>query len=143
MEPSRKKRYLDKLQIIRERSEFCENKSKALRDSKTREVEELDLYSLWYAFQTMVQSTLDIIAMICTDEKIGPRSDKINVDIIVKEGLLSTDLADAISEARGLRNILVHEYNGIILDQAINSIRKLLPNLVQVYEVLKKWLTQH
>ncbi|MCG3217418.1 MAG: DUF86 domain-containing protein [Candidatus Heimdallarchaeota archaeon] len=143
MDQSRKKRYLDKLQIIRERSKFCEKKVKELSDTDAKAVEEDSIFSLWYAFQTMVQSILDIIAMICMDEKISPRSDKINVDAIVKDGLLTTDFAKVINEARGLRNILVHEYNGIISDQAIDSIGKLLPHLKQVSKVFREWLTQN
>jgi uncharacterized protein YutE (UPF0331/DUF86 family) len=143
MDLSRKKRYLDKLLIIRERTEFCEKKSKELLDSETNLIEEQDLYSLWYAFQTMVQSILDIIAMICTDEKIDPRSDGVNVNAIVNKGLLSSDHLEVVNEARGLRNILVHEYNGIISNQAINSISKLLPSLTQISKVFKEWLKQH
>ena len=143
MDTSRKKRYLGKLLIISERFEFCEKKSKELLGSNKTGVKDLDVYSLWYAFQTMVQSILDIIAMICTDEKIGPKSDRVNINAIVKDGLLTPSLSETINEARGLRNILVHEYNGIIFDQAINSINKLLPQLTQVSKVFKEWLKKY
>ncbi len=83
---------------------------------------------------------LNLIAMICTDEGISPKGDSINIEGLREYEILSEKLIQPLFESRALRNILVHDHNGIEKQLALESIQRLLPKLSEVGEVMLEWL---
>ena len=101
------KRYKDKINIIVRRSgninEWTEGyeAENFLRDEKTK-------LATYKAFQEIVESCMDIIAMACKDEEIVPKDDYTNIERLE---FLDENMKKALMEANGLRNRLVHRYN--------------------------------
>ena len=52
---------------------------------------------------------------------------------------LEEKIVSALKRANGLRNVLVHEYNGIIDEQAYESIIQLLPFLKEFESKVRRW----
>jgi len=136
MKIERTKRYKDKINIIIER---CENISEWMggyeaesfvRDEKTK-------LAVYKAFQEIVESCMDIIAMVCKDEKIVPKDDYTNIENL---GFIDERIKGAIIEANGLRNRLVHHYNHLEDFIAFVSIEELLPEIDEFVEVIEQWM---
>ncbi len=78
--------------------------------------------------------------MLLKDEKEVPRDDYTNISILEERGIISHDLALVLKELNGLRNRIVHEYNGLSDEIAFNSIETLLPEVEKFLRVVKEWL---
>ncbi len=52
----------------------------------------------------------------------------------------SESLLEDLKESNGLRNILVHEYNGVVDKQAYNSIKNLLTPIEKFGVMVEKWI---
>lgn len=125
MKERRKTRYQEKIDFIQEKIEYFDVEP----DKK------LVKWGLYYAVQTSIESLYDLIAMLVKDMGLQVKDDEYNVDILLKERKLSPDLAKQLKEAKGMRNIIVHQYNGV--DE--NIIMESLPRLKNLIE---KWLTE-
>jgi uncharacterized protein YutE (UPF0331/DUF86 family) len=59
----------------------------------------------------------------------------------IKEKIgLDEKTASLLKKAKGLRNVLVHEYDGVIDSIAFNSIKKFLPAIKKFHEGVSKWI---
>jgi len=136
MEIKRVKRYRDKINVIIERceeiSEWTEEfESEGFtRDEKTK-------LATYKAFQEVVESCMDIIAMACKDGKMVPKDDYTNIENI---DFINESMKGVLIEANGLRNRLVHRYNQSDDLIAFVSIKELLPKIEDFVEVIKQWM---
>jgi len=136
METERVKRYRDKINLILERYEEIsewtgEYGAEAFtRDEKTK-------LATYKAFQEIVESSMDILAMACKDERIAPKDDYTNIERLE---FLDERMKRVLIEANGLRNRLVHRYNQSDDLIAFVSIRALLPKLEEFVEVTEQWM---
>ena len=124
MEEERIKRYNDKLeylnQTIKNLNDWTEN-----LDSKEF-IESLELqkqYGIYHAFQIGIEIITDLISMIVKDVKLIPKDDYSNINIIKNKKIVNSDLAAKLREANGLRNRIVHDYNGVDNELAYNRLR--------------------
>ena len=62
--------------------------------------------------------------------------------IYAKLKILDSSLKSSITEANGLRNRLVHEYNGISDAIALDSIKDLIDDIYKIIKRVKKWLAK-
>jgi uncharacterized protein YutE (UPF0331/DUF86 family) len=141
MDEERAKRYEEKLNFVSERMEDIESwlperTEEFLLDKKTR-------LAVYKAFQEAVETCLDVVAMLCKDEKIMPKDDYQNLEELYQRGLMNPGLKGALARANGLRNILVHRYNLVEDRLAFESIRELLPSLSQFVDWVEKWLKRN
>ena len=81
--------------------------------------------------------------MYVKDLNIVPKDDYSNLDILIKKDLISKDLCKNLKKANGLRNHIVHEYNGINEEIAYDAILNLLEDLKKFKEMIKKWLKKN
>jgi uncharacterized protein YutE (UPF0331/DUF86 family) len=95
-----------------------------LADDKTK-------LATYKAFQEAVEASLDIVAMICKDLGLNPKDDYSNLDRIVA---LRVGSKDAMNEANGLRNHLIHRYNKRDDQLAMQSMKDLLPGVLGFVE---------
>ncbi|ADC66002.1 protein of unknown function DUF86 [Ferroglobus placidus DSM 10642] len=133
MDEKRIARYLDKLNHIEERlNDIKEWIDEALEDKKTR-------LAVYKAAQEAIEATCDIIAMYLKDNRIPPKDDYTNIE---KWGELTKqkDLADCLKIANGLRNRLVHHYNGLNDALAIESIKDIFPCIERFVKEVRGWL---
>jgi uncharacterized protein YutE (UPF0331/DUF86 family) len=136
MEIERIKRYKDKINVIIERSENVSEwiggyeAEEFIRDEKTK-------LAVYKAFQEIVESCMDIIAMACKDEKIVPKDDYTNIENLI---FIDDRIKGVLTEANGLRNRLVHHYNQVEDFIAFVSIGELLPTIDEFVEVIEQWM---
>jgi len=75
--------------------------------------------SILFNIQTAVQNCIDIAAHIISEESFGvPGSTTEMLYILGKNGYLDNDLTQKMVKAVGFRNLIVHEYGKIELEQA-------------------------
>lgn len=134
MQVGRLKRYKDKLDLIEKRiDELNEWKGDYLSDEKSK-------LASYKAFQEIVEASMDIIAMLIKDESLVPKDDYSNIDIAEKNSLLKGELCSALRDMNGLRNRVIHEYNGLSDSLAFESIENLIPKVEELAECIKTWL---
>ena len=137
----RLKRYYDKLEYLNQSYNYLNDWT---RNVKLKDfIEDLDIqkkYGIYHAFQITIEIITDIAAMIVKDLKILPKDDYSNIEILKKNKVIKSDLAVKISEANGLRNRIVHNYNGLNEDIAYTNLLRLIKNLKIFEAEVKKWL---
>lgn len=140
MNIERAKRYRDKLNLILERAADIEDWANIdvtdfVSDKKTR-------LAVYKAFQELTEASFDVVAMACKDAKIIPKDDYANSEALFQKNIIDSAMKNALAEANGLRNRLVHHYNTIDDTTAFESIQTLLPNFKKFTEVMDKWLKE-
>ena len=97
------------------------------------------LISLLIQLQEAVEIASDIAAMLVKDFGFAVEDDYRNFEILGNKLGLEEKIVLALKKANGLRNVLVHEYNGIIDEQAYESISELLPFLREFESKVRRW----
>jgi uncharacterized protein YutE (UPF0331/DUF86 family) len=97
--------------------------------------------SILFNIQTAVQNCIDIAAHIISEESFGvPGSTTEMLYILEKNGYLDNDLTQKMVKAVGFRNLIVHEYGKIELEQvyeiAQNDINDLNEYLKAIFKKL-------
>jgi len=133
IDEERLKRYIEKINHIEKRvSEFEEWKVEFFEDEKTK-------LACYKAIQEAIEACLDVVAMIVKDYGMLPKDDYRNIELI--EGkVISNELANALKELNGLRNRIVHEYNGLNDEIAMRSIENLIPSINEFLDQVREWL---
>jgi len=141
MEGQRIKRYKEKIKYLKETTDNLE--SWTVDINKTYFQNKLELqkkYGIYHAFQISVEIISDISAMIIKDLKDIPKDDYSNIDILRKKGIIDFNLKVNIKEANGLRNRIMHDYNGLDDKIAYSRLAELLKSFKQFCKVILKWL---
>ncbi len=144
MKEERIKRYKDKLDYLIRTIKNLKDWTKDINSKDFIEKLELKIqYGIFYAFQISVKLITDLIAMIIKDTKIIPKDDYTNINMLIKEKIISLELANEIKNANGLRNRIVHDYNGMDYNIAYNALIKMLKSFEAFKEVVIKWLKKN
>ena len=138
MDKSRLHRYIEKIEHIEERVDDI--KTWLYEVEEVKAVEKKTRLAVYKAMQEVVEASMDIVAMILKDEGKLPKDDYTNVEVLLELKVIDKSTKDALNEANGLRNRLVHEYNRLSDDMALESIRFLLVPMDNFIEIVKKWL---
>ena len=127
MDDLRSKRYKDKIQHIFD----------YIQDLPLIPNNELEKRGIFYSLQTSIEAMVDLIAMLVKDLGIQVKEDNYNINEIIKIKKLNPELGKKLSQANGLRNIIVHRYSTvddqIILD-SVQEIKDLLLKWVRIIE---------
>jgi len=129
----RKIRYLDKLAHIDKRISNIESWLSTSYEERTR-------LAIYKAFQEIVEALFDIISMKLVELKIPPKDDYTNIMIMEERALFNKTISDILKKANGLRNRLVHRYNTLSDEIALESIRILLPEIQKVRRFIEQWI---
>ena len=94
-------------------------------------------------FEKIIEAVVDLSFMIIKDKGLRiPEDEKQSFDILEKSGLISKVLSDRLQKAKGMRNILVHEYGSIddsIVFEAIHEkLRRDIEEFLESMEKMKK-----
>ena len=144
MEEERIKRYNDKLEYLNQTIENLNDWTESI-DSKEF-IERLELqkqYGIYHAFQIGIEIITDLVSMIVKDVKLIPKDDYSNINIIKNKKIVSADLAAKLREANGLRNRIVHDYNGLDNEIAYNRLLSLLEYFQEFKVKAKEWLKKN
>ncbi|MBS3796046.1 MAG: DUF86 domain-containing protein [Candidatus Thorarchaeota archaeon] len=101
----------------------------------TENPNDIEERALYYCLLTAIESTMDLMAMVIKDKGAIPKGDKTNIEFLKSEGLISSDLAEHLKKCNGLRNVLVHQYNGIdkeIVIESYSDVRETLNEVVNI-----------
>jgi len=144
MEEERLKRYNDKLEYL---NQTIENLNDWTGNIDPKEfIERLELqkqYGIYHAFQIGIEIISDLISMIVKDVKLIPKDDYSNINIIKDKKIINEDLAAKLREANGLRNRIVHDYNGLDNELAYNRLKNLLKYFQEFKVRAKEWLKKN
>ena len=138
MEIERAKRYKDKTNIIMKRAHQIKcwvqeiSSDQLLDDDRTK-------LATYKAFQEIVESCMDIVAMMCKDTSIVPKDDYSNIENLDQ---IDKKTKTSLAAANGLRNRLVHRYNQTDDRLALESINVLLPELSCFVEIVEIWIRE-
>ena len=135
MTPSRTTRYKEKISYILE----CINEIEEVLPHP----EGIVLKGVYYNLSSAIESTMDMIAMLCKDLGIMPKGDYENIKSLRAKGKINENLADRLAKCNGLRNVLVHQYNGIDDELVITSIIQVHSDLKAFNEVVEEHLGEH
>ncbi len=132
----RKERYMQKLNELKDRVEFIESRMGWKEEFLENRILRKGIYK---EFQEAVEIASDIAAMLVKDFGFAVEDDYRNFEILGNKLGLEEKIVLALKKANGLRNVLVHEYNGIIDEQAYESIIQLLPFLKEFESRVRRW----
>ena len=96
----------------------------------------------YHAFQEAAEASADLAAMIVVDLGQPSRDDRNNFALAANLGVLPPALVAPLQEATGLRNRLLHEYDGVDTPTALASIQRLRPAVGAFLEEVTRWLTK-
>ncbi|MDX1612362.1 MAG: HepT-like ribonuclease domain-containing protein [Candidatus Thermoplasmatota archaeon] len=135
MDPERVARIADKLAHAEERlGQFEAWAPTALEDVRDR-------LASYKAFQEAVEAVMDVIAMIAKEVGATAKDDYTNIERLEGEALTAVS-ADALREANGLRNRLVHEYNGLSDQLALASGEDLTARMRRAIKEVRAWTSE-
>lgn len=141
MEEERIKRYSGKIEYL---NQTIENLCDWIDSIDSKEfVESINLqkqYGIYHAFQIGIEIITDLVAMMVKDLRTIPKDDYSNIKIIENKKIISSNLAAKLREANGLRNRIVHDYNGLDDSIAYNRIKLLLNHFKEFKVNVKEWL---
>ena len=143
MDDKRKNRYMDKIANL---STYHKLLSKWTNnfdlENDIKELKYREIFAIYHAAQLSIEVISDICAMIVKDTRINPKDNYTNFEILHREEIISTELLNTLKELNGLRNRIVHDYNGIIDKIAIQSIINNLSNIKLFKGVIESWLKE-
>lgn len=133
MDELRRKRYVEKVKHVEKRLSDFEVWKSDFFEEKTK-------LACYKAMQEIIEGCLDIVSMMLKDERELPKDDYTNINMMERRGIIDSTLADALRELNGLRNRIVHEYNGLDDEIALTSMEELISKIKEFLTVVKEWL---
>ncbi len=144
MKEERIKRYSDKIEYLNQTIENLCDWTESINLNEFVEGRNLQKkYGIYHAFQIGIEIITDLISMMVKDIRMIPKDDYSNIKIIENKKIISTNLAAKLREANGLRNRIVHDYNGLEDSIAYNRIKLLLNHFKEFKVNIKEWLKQN
>ena len=93
-------------------------------------------------FEKIIESVVDLAFLVIRERNFNqPEEDKQSFDILASEKIISESLADKLKDAKGMRNILAHEYGRIDNELVFHSlVEELIPNVQEFIKSINKVL---
>ena len=129
---NRIKRYRDKFNYIAE----------CLNDFEKKPQNDLEVKGILYSIQTSIEAIIDVIAMVVKDYGIPVKSDQHNVHELAKLKKIDEESATNLLKANGMRNLIVHRYNGIENDIIFSSIGELKESFIFWTDILEEMVNE-
>jgi uncharacterized protein YutE (UPF0331/DUF86 family) len=130
-------RYLQKLNELKDRIDFIEARLTWKEEFLSNRVLRKAIYK---EFQECVEIVFDLVSMIARDEGFFSEDDYTNLERIKEKIGIDEKTALLLKKAKGLRNVLVHEYDGIIDELAFDSMKNFLPAIKKFHEGVLEWI---
>ena len=87
--------------------------------------------------ELLVQVATDIVAHLVAEKGMTPASYRETFVIAGREGLLPEELAGRLTEAAGMRNVLVHLYEDIDYEIVAASVERALSDFRRFVDVVR------
>ena len=138
MDEKRERRFYQKLETLEDRLTFIEENFPEIDELIGNRVLRKALYK---EFPELTEALGDLSAMMAKEEGILVKDDYSNLERL--KPLLKPDVIENLKRANGLRNVLVHEYNGIDDTLAFESVQDVLQSFWVFDSMVKEWLKNH
>ena len=80
-------------------------------------------------FEKIIEAIVDLAFLVIKERKLKiPEEDKEAFDILLKESIINEQLTERLKEAKGMRNIISHEYGKVDDETVFNSITEEIQN---------------
>jgi len=98
-------------------------------------------------FEKIVEAMVDLAFIIIKDKKLKiPEDDKQAFDILSSNKIISQELSERLKDAKGMRNVIIHEYGRIEDDKIFHSVteelekdtREFINNITNLIKMEKK-----
>lgn len=99
-------------------------------------------FSIFHAYQVILEAVTDLTAMVVKDIGMIPKDDYMNFDLLAENKIISKNMANYLKQANGLRNRIVHNYNGLNENITLKSIKKYYKYFEEFKDELDKWLRE-
>ncbi|MEA2055058.1 MAG: DUF86 domain-containing protein [Candidatus Thermoplasmatota archaeon] len=96
--------------------------------------------AVYKEFQEAVEVMSDICALARRGLNSSARDDYSNINFLVEKGILEKEMGKKLKEANGLRNRLIHEYDGVNDKMAYQSMKELVDYLKNFSVVILEWI---
>lgn len=74
--------------------------------------------------EKIVEAIVDLAFLTIKDKGLAPPEDDGQAfDILAREGIIPSKLADNLKRAKGMRNVIVHQYGGVNDEMVFDAIR--------------------
>lgn len=135
--PGPEERIVQKIEMLIDRSEFIEQhiSDEMLHDRILRK-------ALYKELQEAVEIMMDIGALARRSMHASAQDDYSTIDELVRLGILTPETGRDAKTANGLRNRLVHEYDGVDDTIAYTAMHRLLPVLRTFAQEITTWLKE-
>ncbi len=89
-------------------------------------------------FEKIIEAAVDLAFLVIKEKNLmRPEEDKEVFDILAKEKIISESLAEKLKEAKGMRNILAHEYGRIDNELVFHSLaEELIPDVQEFIKLI-------
>lgn len=141
MEDKRRSRYNDKLTSLKEYLNLLDDwlKTNSLKDLK--ENNKLDrLFAIYHVFQLITEIVIDLSSMIIKDLNLNPGDNYLNFERLFKKSIITQPVLADLKKLTGLRNRIVHDYNGLNDELAWESIEENIHSIQKFKEMIETWL---
>jgi len=128
------------LEYLNELVQEFDNWTEALSEQDFLRLNLKDQFAIYHALQLIIDIITDVIAMTVKDIKIKPKDDYSNIECLYQQGIISKDLREGLSKLKGLRNIIVHNYNGFDNRIAFKGMNEHYHFIKEFYKVIREWL---
>lgn len=126
-DPLRFTRYREKMNYI----------SEMIEDLPDTSEDKLVKRGIYYSIQTAIESLIDLIAMVVKDLGCEVKDDYSNIELVADRLKLGKEIIEKTQKANGLRNVLVHRYNGVddkIFRSSLEDVKQLLIDWLDALE---------
>lgn len=129
-------------QLVAKKLAFIETCLRDLRTLARPELIQTDVREerfIEHTLQVAIQAALDVASHIVSDLRLGePRTNRELFALLGRAGILSFELAEALSDMAGFRNILVHGYAGVDLGVVRDILDNHLGDLERFIEAVRR-----
>ena len=100
------------------------------------------LKGVFYDLSSAIEAAIDMVAMLCKDLGIVPKGDYENIQSLLDHGIIDDPLASSLAKCNGLRNFLVHQYNGVDDQIVLDSIPDVKDTLEKMIGIVEAYLSE-
>jgi len=93
-------------------------------------------------FEKIIEAVIDLVFIVIREKNFKiPEEDKESFDILLKEKIIPKELAEKLKDAKGMRNIIAHEYGKIndelVFESITEELIKDVNNFINIIKRLK------
>lgn len=101
-----------------------------------------DLFSIYHAFQLAAEVVADVASMLARDLTRNVSDDYSNFNVLVQKNVITEGSLARLKDLNGLRNRVVHDYNGPVDGIAVSGILEALDAYPAFKEAVAAWLAR-